>query len=76
MTMYNAPSNEDLRWSAELLAKALRLGPDFPLPLVREALGILHEDRYVLRAPAGHELTEKGKREAERLLQLGHAAGA
>jgi Mn-dependent DtxR family transcriptional regulator len=75
--MYNPPANglkPDIfkmqpPWSAELLTKALQLGLDFPLPLVREALGILHKDRYVLRVPAGHELTEKGRREAERLRQ-------
>jgi|SRR5579864_4941728 hypothetical protein len=54
-------------WNAELLLNELNRGQVVSRKLVREALEMLHESGYVVRVPGGYELTEEGRREAERL---------
>ena len=54
-------------WTVELLAEKLKHGQAVSLTLVREAVKMLYRDSYVKSVPGGCDLTEKGKREAERL---------
>ena len=80
--MYNLPPFEDAfrigdpkpddrkvqaRWNGELLLNELKRGQIVSRTLVREALEMLHESGYVVAVPGGYELTEEGRREAERL---------
>jgi hypothetical protein len=54
-------------WNAELLLYELNRGQVVSRTLVREAVKMLFRDSYVKSVPGGNDLTEKGKREAERL---------
>jgi hypothetical protein len=70
----SAPIRDDLkirpRWTAKWLFAELQSGRDVSVPLVGEALKMLHGENYIdmrVAMPSGFELTEKGRTEAERL---------
>ena len=54
-------------WTVESLAEKLKHGQVDSLTRVREAVKMLYRDSYVKSVPGGYDLTEKGKRESERL---------
>ena len=75
--MINISKPEDPKveshWTAELLKKILQRGRDVSPSLIYDALALLQESEMVIRyvtpfKPAGYDLLETGRREAERLI--------